>query len=125
MEICTVPYTPISGSSYMALPRKIRHTGGVVNVNNKDQKCFLWSILAALHPVDRNPQDIYHYSPFENELNMTGIDFPVSLSQIDKFERQNSISVNVFGFDEGEIFPLYLSKLLIDLRNLFRFLIQQ
>ena len=111
MEICTVPYTPISGSSYMALPRKLRHTGGVVNVNNKDQKCLLWSILAALHPVDRNPQDIYHYSPFENELNMTGIDFPVSLSQIDKFERQNSISVNVFGFDEGEIFPLYLSKL--------------
>lgn len=42
---------------------------------------------------------------------MKGIDYPVSLNNIHKFEKQNEISINVFGYEEGEIYPLYLSKL--------------
>lgn len=42
---------------------------------------------------------------------MNGIEFPVSLNQIEKFEKQNQhTSVNVFGYENGNIFPLYLSK---------------
>ena len=111
MEICTVPFSPLSASSYMNLPLKIRFTGSVVNVKNNDNKCFLWSILAALHSTDIHPERVSHYEPYENELNMMGIEYPVSLSKIEKFERQNDISINIFGFEEGETFPLYLSKL--------------
>ena len=30
---------------------------------------------------------------------------------MEKFERQNNVSINVFGFEDGEVFPLYLTKL--------------
>ena len=38
---------------------------------------------------------------------MEGIEYPVSLKDIDKFERQNpSISITVFGYDEKSVYPL-------------------
>ena len=38
---------------------------------------------------------------------MEGIEYPVSLKDIDKFERQNpSISITVFGYDEKCVYPL-------------------
>lgn len=60
-EVHTLPYSPISGSSYIDLPHKIKSSNGVVNIRNDDHKCFLWSVLAALHPVDHNPSRVTHY----------------------------------------------------------------
>ena len=111
LEVHTVQYSPINGSSYIELPPKIRNSRGVVNIKNNDEKCFLWSVLAALHPASNNPQRVSHYEAYEHELNMKGIGYPVSLASVQKFEKQNKISVNVFGYEEGEVFPLYLTKL--------------
>ena len=33
------------------------------------------------------------------KFNWDGIDFPVSIKQIDKFERQNNYAINVFGYE--------------------------
>lgn len=63
LEVNTVKYSPIAGSSYIELPRKIRFSRGVINIINDDQKCFLWSVLAALHPAPNNQQEVYHYKP--------------------------------------------------------------
>ena len=36
-------YRPLSGSSYMNLPDELRNLKkGLINIKNKDQKCFLW-----------------------------------------------------------------------------------
>lgn len=102
LEIKIVPYHP--------LPPKIQHLKGIINIQNQDDKCFLWCVLAAIHPVNHNPHRVQHYLPFQDELNMNGISFPTPLSQIKKFEEQNKISINVFGF-EKELFPLYISQL--------------
>lgn len=111
LEVHTVHYSPLNVSSYMELPPKIRNTHGVVNINNGDMKCFLWSVRAALHPAPSHPRKFTHYEPYEHQLNMKGIEYPVSLASVKKFEKQDKISVNVFGFEEGEVFPLYLTKL--------------
>ena len=46
-------------------------------------------------------------------------EFPVSLKQIDKFEKQNNLAVNVFGVEGEKVYPLRISeaydKVLIDL----------
>ena len=43
----------------------------------------------------------------ENTLNMEGIEYPVSLEDIDKFERQNpNISITVFGYEEKSVYLL-------------------
>ena len=40
---------------------------------------------------------------------MNGIAYPVAVKDVPKFEKQNNISVNVFGYEEG-YYPLYISK---------------
>ncbi|CAC5357663.1 unnamed protein product [Mytilus coruscus] len=111
LEVNTVKYTPISGSSYMKLPSKLYSSHSITNIKNEDRKCFLWSVLAALHPVERNLDRVSHYMKYEDSLNLTGIDFPVSLPKFEKFEKQNNLSINVFGWEDGEIFPLYMTKM--------------
>ena len=37
-------YRPLSGSSYISLPVELRsEKNGLIDIKNKDQKCFLWS----------------------------------------------------------------------------------
>ena len=111
LDIHTVLYKPLGGSSYMQLPATLENSHSVLNIKNKDNKCFVWAILGHFHKVRERPDQVEHYFAYEKELDMKGISFPVSLSKINQFERQNdSISVNVFGFESGEIFPLKITK---------------
>ena len=43
-------------------------------------------------------------------FNWDGIDLPVSIKEIDKFERQNNYAINVFGYEDSKVYPLRLSK---------------
>ena len=44
-------------------------------------------------------------------FNWKNIKFPFRLSDIDKFEKNNKIYVNVFGYDEGEnVYPRHVAK---------------
>ena len=70
---------------------------------------FLWSVLAALHPVDDHSEKLSKYTPYQHELKTTGIEFPTPISQIFKFEKLNNISINVFGF-EKDVYPLHITK---------------
>ena len=73
-------------------------------MRNKDLKCFLWSILAQLHPISDNAHRVSHYEQYENEVNMEGIEYPVNLSDIDKFENQNpDISISVFVLNNNSL----------------------
>ena len=45
-----------------------------------------------------------------DELNYNGIEFPVTINQINKIEKQNNININVLGFENDYPFPLYISE---------------
>ena len=48
-------------------------------MQNKDNKCFLWSVLRALNPKDNHPERVDKDLKLkENNLNMEGIEYPVS-----------------------------------------------
>ena len=72
----------------------------------------MWSILAALHPIPRKlyPERVHHYRKFQNELNFDDIDFPVTNDKIATFEKRNSISINVKGFENKVLFPISITK---------------
>lgn len=112
MEVHTIQYQPIRGSSYIHLSETLQNSHSIINIKNSDQKCFLWSVLAALHPVHgkNNPNRVSHYTQFIDELNMTGISYPVQIAQMNKFEEQNEVSVNVIGFGDSDLIPIYNSK---------------
>ena len=85
------PIANVSGRSFIETPRFIYMKKCCVNVKNVDSKCFLYSILAVLHYNDitngvRNR--VSSYKPFENELNLIDITFPMRLLDITKFEKK-------------------------------------
>ena len=58
-------------------------------------------MLAALHPVTGRNDHAYrvtHYRQFENEIDDTGITWPIPLTQIPRFERQNKYDELFFIF---------------------------
>lgn len=106
-------YSPLVGSSYVKLPQKLEDKKAILNVQNQDERCFVWSVLASLQPVHCKDQTrrVQHYKKYAQELNLSGIEFPMKVHQIPQFERQNpNISVNVFGYEEKELFPVYIRK---------------
>ena len=100
----------LKGSSYFKLNFR---SNSLVNIQNEDQKCFLWCVLAHIHKIETHPERVSKYKPFENEINMQGIYYPVKIKDIDKFENQNeNISINVFSLvnnDLKTIYPLRIS----------------
>ena len=113
LELHTVSYTPLRGETWIALPKELANKNAIINMKNTDNKCFLWCVLRALNPYEKNPQRIdKKLKEKENTLNMDGIEYPVSLKDIDKFEKQNpTISITVFSYNEkNKVFPLRVSK---------------
>ena len=108
LELHTVSYNPFRGETYFKLPKELSNKNAIINPKNEDNTCFLWCVLKALNPCEKNPQRIdKKLKEKENTLNMDGIEYPVSLKDIDKFERQNpSISITVFGYKEKSVYPL-------------------
>ena len=102
-------YQPIYGSFYIDLPQKIKRKQAIINVKNTDNKCFQWAILAALHPVKVHAERVGNYIKFEKELDFDGIEFPVTIDKISRFEKRNNIAVSVFGHENSSCFPVYIS----------------
>ena len=44
------------------------------------------------------------------QLNYDGIEFPVATKHYGKIEEQNSININVFGYENKQFYPIYVSK---------------
>ena len=105
-------YTPLHGSSYIELPTELRNPKkGLINIKNKDDECFRWCHIRHLNPQEKNPQRIKKEDKQSIEgLNYEGIEFPVSQKHYDKVEKQNSIRINVFGYENGQPFPIHISK---------------
>ena len=60
---------------------------------------------------DSHPERVKNYLPLEHEINVKGVSFPTPLKDIGKLERQNDISINVFGYDKTDkVYPMYKTK---------------
>ena len=106
LEIHSVEYNPTKGSSYIPLPDWISNKKAIVNIKNKDEKCFLWCILRYLYPRDRDEERLTDLKKYENSLNTKGITFPMKLKDICKFEKLNPglPGINVFSVNESDNF---------------------
>ena len=109
LELHTTRYNPLRGETWIPLPKELANKKAIINMQNKDNKCFLRCVLRALNPKDNHPERVDKELKLkENTLNMDGIKYPVSLKyDIDKFENQNpTISITVYGYEEKEVHPL-------------------
>ena len=107
-----VQYQPMKGSSYIELPQELRNgKKGLINMKNKDNECFRWCHIRYLNPQDKNPQRIKKSDKeFIKKLDYSGIEFPVATKQYNKIEKQNEININVFGYENKQPYPIFVSK---------------
>ena len=89
-------YQPLRGGSYIPLPVAVRLKKAVVNVKNKDYHCLWWALRSALFPASDHVDRPSKY-PTDDGLSFEGIDAPTPISQIKRVERQNNLTINVFG----------------------------
>ena len=113
LELHTVSYRPLRGNTWIPLPKELADKKAIINMKNKDNKCFLWCVLRKLNPKDDNAERVdKELMEKENTLDMEGIEYPVSFKDINKFEKQNpNISITVLGYNEKDkVHPLSVSE---------------
>ena len=102
------------GGSYIELPEWLKSKKAVINPQNKDEECFKWTVNEALHhkQIKHHPERISLLRPYENQYNWKGLEFPVSIKKIDKFEKNNpGKAVNVlFCKKESQNIYIYITS---------------
>ena len=112
LQLNVVEDNPAKGSSYIDLPPWIKSKKAIINMKNKDERCFIWCILRYLHPKPRDNERISDLKKYENELETRGIIFPMGITDIDKFEKLNPNipGITVFSVEGKTIYPIKLSN---------------
>ena len=112
-DILTNVYKPLAGSSWVPLPKFLASKKAIINPKNSDRECFKWAVTEAVYPQKSNRDRITKTSKDNAEkFNWDGIKFPVKLSQISLFEKNNpGYVINVLGYSEDDgIYPVRISK---------------
>ena len=102
----------MKGSSYIQLPSELRNSAkGLINMKNEDNECFRWCHIRHINPQEKYPQRIKKVDkPYVKKLDYSGIEFPVSVKHYNKIEKQNSININVFGYENKSHIPSMFPK---------------
>ena len=118
MTIYFYETTELNGSNYIKIPLR---SNSILNVENNDKYCFLWSILAYLHPCSNNhPNRVSIYKQYFNELNIQDFDFTngFKCSDVHIFNEVNNLSVILFELNfyqdqtqwKHKLIPIEISK---------------
>ena len=94
------------GSSYLPLPNWLAHKKAKINPKNEDQECFKWAVIAASRweEINNNPERRSKLKRFGKDFDWSGIEFPVSVKHIKKFEFRNQISINLLSTEGKQIY---------------------
>ena len=102
----------LSMFAHIPLPPILASKKAIVNIKNKDDRCFEYCVARALNPVEKNSERVTEeLRKHVAELCMTDIKFPVAVDAnvYGRFEKNNNVNINVFGFEEKDgVFPLYI-----------------
>ena len=107
----------------MNLPEELKNPKkGLINIKNKDQKCFLWCHVKHINPTKKHPERITkkHKKLVKHITNpeeiteedkgfISDLKFPKQEKDFSKIEVKNKICTKVFGYENELVFPIYVS----------------
>ena len=98
------------GSSYVPLPGWLTKKKAIINPKNSDMECFKWAVIAAMkwEEIGNNPERVSKLRRYEGDFDWSDIEFPVSFRDINKFERNNEIGVNILAVENKK--KIYIRK---------------
>ena len=93
------------GSSYIPSPDWLSKKKAIINPKNLDMKCFKWAAIAVMkwEEIENNNQRVNKLRRYD-DFDWDGISFPVSISDIKRFESRNEISINVLALEGKKIY---------------------
>src|SRR5262249_52236607 len=104
---------PLRGESYIKLPDWIQNRKATVNIQNKNDKCFIYCLGRALEHTYQNPEknDLQRVSKHLEEVcDKLGLNTIKTQVQIDsdlvKIEDNFNITINVYGHNKFGIFVI-------------------
>ena len=94
------------GSSYFPLPDWLARKKAIINPQNDDEECFKWVVIVAenFNEISKNPQCISNLRKFTDNYDWSGLKFPVVIKNINVFEVNNDISINVLLVENKDIY---------------------
>ena len=120
LQINSYKFSPIRGSSFIPLPKIIQNKKACLNIHNEDERCFLYCVAAFDHTFKNNAERPTKYLEYLDNYDNTGIEYPMKLNQIPKFEKLNNKTINVYAYEitfDNEtkqqslsIHPIHISK---------------
>ena len=104
-------YRPLSGSSYMDLPVELKSPRkGLINIKNKDQKCYLGCHVRHTKSFKKYPEGILkNWQKIAEKLDYDETEFLVQEKYFSKIEVKNNIYISVFDYENKLAFPIYVS----------------
>ena len=86
LYINTSNYELLLGGSYILLPKVLNNSmKGLINLKNKDHKCFMWCHVRLINPQNRNSKRINKQDQrIAANLNYLSILFPLDINDYKK-----------------------------------------
>ena len=96
---------------YIPLQKKIGNSmKGLINLKNKDHKCFMWCHVRLINPTNSHPERINkQVQKIAANLNYSGIVFLLDFNDYELIENRFEMNMNVFSY-ENKVYSLYVSK---------------
>jgi hypothetical protein len=116
LYIKVAEFNPIAGNGYIPLPKYLQAKKAIVNIQNKDNRCFAYAVTAALYKEQlhsNNSQRAKQYERFFKRLGLDKLSYPISPLDMEKIERMLGLRINIFSMndDEGkELWTMYFSE---------------
>ena len=102
LNVIIIKYNPMRHGSFKDLPASIKKKHACINVQNFDNECLKWAVRSALVHLKgykvSHSHKVSSYRQYEDEFKLSyqGLEFPIQLSNIPKFEKLNNSSINLY-----------------------------
>ena len=96
---------------YIPLQKKIGNSmKGLINLKNKDHKCFMWCHVTLINPANSHSERINEQDKtIAANLNYSAVEFLLNISDYELIENIFEININAFAY-ENKVYPFYISK---------------
>ena len=104
MKLNIYKYKPLRGGCFASkLPKPYDKMRGILTFEQTgDQKCFLYCVLAGLYPQKTKKNDFLQYIKYMEKLKIGSLSFPVGLDDMTLFEKENELSINIYGLEKKD-----------------------
>ena len=92
-------FNPTRAGRYIPLPKYFNDKHACINIQNDDDKCFMYSIQCGYYKVYEkpHPERVTSYKHIYDNLNWDDINFPVDNNGVKRLEKNNeTLSINVY-----------------------------